>query len=510
MQHKKGVDRRQMFFTSLEEMVPQDSFARIIDLVVDALPLNELGFQHVELNTEGNEPYHPAEMLKLLIYGQRHGIRSANKLSYASGVNTELMWLLNGLQPAARTICYFRTANTAGIKKAHRHFVKMLRDWNLISGELLALDSTKVRGQNSLKNNYNQKKINRHLQYLDEKIETYLDLLCGEKPVKGKKKNEVENKLEDSKQRRVQYEQLAEQVQQSEDGQISTTDPDARAVIKHRNIVEVGYNIQATVEGDHLFVVDVYAGGVTDRADLGPAADRSQRLLEVEKIDLLADAGYHNGADIAYCERKGIRTFIPPGQQHQQKQEGFRKKDFRYDKDRDVYICPDGQELTHELTYKKHNSKRKYRVKRYGTSMCEGCPIRSKCTTSAAGRKIERPNHQAHVDRNNSRVKRYYDFYRLRQQIVEPVFGVWKRQWHFDHVILKGREKVEAETSLAAITWNIMRLMKVKGKKWVEKTLKRVLFIKFLAEIRYSARQYLNQTIITISIRPLQHVSCAA
>ena len=64
MQHKEGIDRSQLFFTSLEEMVPQDSFARVIDLVVDMLPLEDLGFKHSKLNREGNEPYHPRDAKK--------------------------------------------------------------------------------------------------------------------------------------------------------------------------------------------------------------------------------------------------------------------------------------------------------------------------------------------------------------------------------------------------------------------------------------------------------------
>ena len=198
---------------------------------------------------------------------------------------------------------------------------------------------------------------------------------------------------------------------QSGEKQLSLTDGDARGVIRHRNIVEVGYNIQTVVDAKHNMIVDVFAGGVTDRGDLGAAAKRSQDLLGVKKIDLLADKGYHNGADIAYCERKGIRTFIPPSNQHHQKEVGFRKMDFHYDSENDSYICPDGQRLTYELTYKKKNNRRNYRVKRYGTHMCEGCLLRAQCTTSAAGRKIERPNHQPNVERNNARVARYTDFY---------------------------------------------------------------------------------------------------
>jgi hypothetical protein len=265
------------------------------------------------------------------------------------------------------------------------------------------------------------------------------------------------------------------EVKTSKDGQVSTTDPDARAVIKHRNIVEVGYNIQTMVDAKHNIIVDVYAGGVTDRGDLGIAAKRSQDLLGVDKIDLLADKGYHNGADIAYCERKGIRTFIPPSKQHHQKEVGYRKRDFDYDDQRDTYTCPAGEMLHHELTYKKRNNNRNYRVKRYGTKACAGCPLRKNCTTSIHGRKIERANHQRNVERNNTRVSRYPDYYRLRQQIVEPIFGVWKRQWHFDHVMLMTREKVEMEVSLAAMTYNLMRALKIRGIEWLKKLLNKAI-----------------------------------
>jgi len=72
-------------------------------------------------------------------------------------------------------------------------------------------------------------------------------------------------------------------------------------------------------------------------------------------------------------------------------------------------------------------------------------------------------------------MRRYSDYYRLRQQIVEPVFGVLKRQWHFDHLLLQTRKNVETELSIAALTWNMMRLTKLKGIKWLEKAMKKAL-----------------------------------
>ncbi len=154
------------------------------------------------------------------------------------------MWLLRGLRPSPRTICYFRT-DKAAIKEAHRAFVKKLQSWKLISGDVIALDSTKVRGQNSLKNNFNQKKIDRHLEYIDNKIDDYL--LQIKKIKSSKRKKEIVSKIDNLTDRKSKYADIQKKVEQSPDGQVSTSDPDAPAVIKHRNIVEVGYNIQTTV-----------------------------------------------------------------------------------------------------------------------------------------------------------------------------------------------------------------------------------------------------------------------
>ena len=488
MDYKQGKSRNDVYFTCLEQQVELDSWARVVDIFVDAMDMESLGFKNSSLNKQGNEPYHPGDLFKLLIYGQRYGIRSANKLAHQCKVNVEVIWLLRDLRPSPRTICYFRTHNEKAIKNAHKALVKKLKGWNLISGQVLALDSTKVRGQNSLKNNFNQKKINRHLDYIDNKIDEFLQQIKKVKTPKSK--SEINDKINTLRERKEKYLDIEKQVQASPDGQVSTTDPDSRAVIKHRNIVEVGYNVQTTVDWENQMIVDVFAGSVTDRSDLAAAAKRSQDLLNEHKIDLLADAGYHNGADIAYCERRGVRTFIPPGKIHHQKNPGFRKSDFIYDSEKDVYICPDNQELERTLTFKKKNNRRAYRVKRYSTDMCQGCPLRSQCTTSPKGRTIERPAHQEHTDRNNSRVKRYHDFYRLRQQIVEPVFGIWKRQWHFDHLLLKTKKNVETEVTIAAITYNLMRLLSVKGSKWIKERLKTTILFIFRPLMLYNASQY--------------------
>ena len=171
---------------SLEQFVHKESFVRIIDAFVDALDLEDYGFSYYKLNKSGRPPFHPSSMLKLYIYGYENGIRSCRKLEKATTINIEVMWLLKGLRPNFKTIANFRKDNSKAFREVFRSFVSMLKDWNLVDGKHIAIDSFKIRAQNSLKNNHNQRKIDRHLEYIDNKINEYFELLDDEEdPARG-------------------------------------------------------------------------------------------------------------------------------------------------------------------------------------------------------------------------------------------------------------------------------------------------------------------------------------
>lgn len=180
MDHITGQDREQMMLMSLEQFVPKESFVRIIDAFVDALDLEEFGFLYYKLNKAGRPPFHPSTLLKLYIYGYQNGIRSCRKLEKATQINIEVMWLLKGLRPNFKTIAKFRKDNAKAFREVFRSFVTILKDWNLVDGKHIAIDSFKIRAQNSLKNNHNQRKIDRHLDYIDNKINEYFELLDDE------------------------------------------------------------------------------------------------------------------------------------------------------------------------------------------------------------------------------------------------------------------------------------------------------------------------------------------
>ena len=173
MEYQKGQDREQLslYTTCLDDMVPRDNSVRLIDQFVNLLDLREMGFQTIA--TQGRPPYHPGDLLKLFIYGYMNQMRSSRRLEKECARNLEVIWLLKNLKPDHNTIARFRKENPKAIRKVFRQSVALARNFNLIGGQLIAGDSTKLRAQNSKKNNYNKKKVQRHLEYIEHKLEEH-------------------------------------------------------------------------------------------------------------------------------------------------------------------------------------------------------------------------------------------------------------------------------------------------------------------------------------------------
>ncbi|MFK7785532.1 MAG: IS1182 family transposase [Crocinitomicaceae bacterium] len=461
------IDREQITMIALEEMVSENSFARLVDLFVEALPMEELGFTNVQHEKEGRPPYHPKVLLKLYMYGYRHGLRSSGKLHKACLVNVELWWLLKGLKPSQRTICYFRKNNSKAFRAAFRHFVLMLKDWNLIDGETIAIDSFKIRAQNSLKNNFNQRKIDRHVEYIETKINEYhaaLELAENENT-----RTEIEQKIQHQLKKKEVYKSIEKELNENGVAQISRTDTDARAVVLHRNIVNVGYNVQAGCDSKHKLFINAQTGNVNDTNALADMAIEAKELLSLEHMNTLTDKGYTTAEEMARCALNNITTYSSPKESSAGKNDLFNLAIFRYNTLEDSYTCPADKTLTSNGN---QYTKGKTKVMHYKTKECKGCTLRTQCTNAKNGRVIERGIHQKFIEENKKRVEQNPDYYRLRQQVTEHQFGTIKRQWGFTYTLMKGKENVLSEVNLIMMCYNLRRLMSILDKNDLKRRLK--------------------------------------
>lgn len=477
MPHIPSTDRSQVKLISLEEMVLPDSVARAIDAFVNALDLEKLGFD-VRTASTGRYPFHPTVFLKLYLYGYMNRIRSSRKLEAECKRNIELMWLLGELTPAFRVIADFRAQHGQQIRNVFKTLVRFSKGQGLIEGKLLAIDGTKVRAMNSKKNNYNQKKIARHIEYIDTKVNEYLSQLDeqdkSEHDSQGLiSKKEIDTAVKQLKERKKEYKKLSKELEKTGEDQISTSDPDARQMIIRGAITEVAYNLQAAVDEKNNLVVHYEASQNNDRNALHRVALAAKETLEKKTIEVLADKGYHNGGQIDKCTKENIITYVAPSEHIHNvpvPTEDYLIEKFSYNEKKDTYTCPQGETLrTNGNWYNKHRDKYNYQVKHYKTGACMNCVAQADCTMNKHGRLIERSQYQTAVDKNNLRIRKEMGKYKKRQCINEHVFGIIKRQWGFDHTLMKGLKKVDAETGMIFTAYNFRRIINIIG---IEKFIK--------------------------------------
>jgi len=205
-------------------------------------------------------------------------------------------------------------------------------------------------------------------------------------------------------------------------------------------------------------------GDVNDTKALAVMVEKAQNNIETVE-NVLADKGYHSGRELKACEKLEVTTFISPKESSSTKKNpDFAMEGFKYDQKEDTYTCPAREILhTNGKWYNKNlnNGRKSYRVKHYKTKACKACYLRSQCTTNKRGRLIERSEFQQYITRNNNRVNQNPDYYKQRQQIIEHQFGTLKRQWNFDYILTKGKEKVLGEVYLIFTCYNLRRLMSI-------------------------------------------------
>lgn len=477
MKYITGQDRNQipLFASSIEEAIEKDNEVRLIDQFVNSLPLESFGFK-VHFIENGRPAYHPADLLKLFLYGYLNKTRSSRDLEKECYRNIEVMWLLKNLRPDHNTIANFRRDNPQAIKKVFRTTVKIAKHFNLIGGKLLAGDSTKLRAQNSKKNNFNPKKIEQHVAYIDKKLQEYNQVLSTQDSdsISESERTMVQEKVKKHTERKAVYEQMQQQLLESGDTQISTSDPESRQLITRNNITEVAYNVQTTVDAEHNLVIDYKVTNQNDSKAMGGMLRRAKTIIGHSNFIALYDKGYHTGSEFDYADKQNIEVMVAvPDAASHAPDPAFDVEHFVYDKQSDTYTCPAGQTLvTNGSWYNKSRGKSINKIKQYTTKACSGCSLRALCTRNKGGRMIERSEHADLIQANKKRIDTNKDLYRRRQAIVEHPYGIIKRQWGFYYISTKkSMKRASADVGLMFVAFNLRRLINIIGfdglKKWL-------------------------------------------
>ena len=466
----QGADRRQptLLPECLDDYVAEDNPVRVVDVFVDELDLVGLGFEGMTPAATGRPAYHPAMLLKLYVYGYLNKVQSSRRLEREAQRNVELMWLTGRLAPDHKTIADFRRENGPAIQAACARFVVLCRQLGLFGSALVAIDGSKFKAVNTRDKNFTAYKVKRRIEQVAEHIAGYLQDLDTADRHEGEavvaRSGRLIEKIDRLRAQMAMLKVMEAEVEAAPDGQVSLTDPDARAMATSgRGSGIVGYNVQSAVEGEHHLIVahEVIMTG-SDRQQLANMAGQAKDAMGVDALDVLADRGYFSGEEILACEALGATPFVPKTLTSGAKANGrFGKQDFVYLPDQDVYRCPAGSLLPYHMTVvEKGMTLHRY----WDRASCTGCSIKAQCTP-AVERKVTRWEHEAVIDALQARMDLRPRAMRERRSLVEHPFGTIKAWMGHTHFLMKRLPNVKTEISLHILAYNMKRVMAVLGTK---------------------------------------------
>ena len=468
-------DQMAMFPRSIEEYVAQDHPVRAYDAFVEALDFQDLG---IELDPEkvGNAAYDPQTMLKLLVYGYSYGVRSSRKLERETHDNLSFIWLLGGLQPDHKTIAEFRRKNKQALKKVLKQCVRLCIQLNLIAGNALFVDGTRIRANASRSQAHDQAYYENQLTEIESRIDQLLEECeaLDQQEEGSASWVALDKKLVQAQTLKEKVHQVLKAFPEKGRDQLNRTDPDC-ALMRSIQGSHAGYNVQSVVDDQHGLIVQAEA--VSETSDVNQFArqiDQANEQLKRPCESACADAGYADTDELHKIDTQGIKVIVPSQRQALHQEEGpFSKSRFSYDPEQDRYICPEGHGLSYTGT-DQSSGKRHYQITH--RNLCLSCPHYGVCTTAKKGRKITR----LALEEVKERLEAQYqeassqEVYKRRKERVEHPYGHIKRNLKFDAFLLRGSSGVNAETSLLATCFNLIRMMTILGVSGLIQKLRRV------------------------------------
>jgi transposase len=462
MAHVVGQSRYQttLFPEVLDEVVGRDDPVRVIDAFVETLDLAKLGFSKVAAEEMGRPPYAPGDLLKLYIYGYLHRIRASRRLEAETHRNVQVMWLLNRLTPAFKTIADFRKDHARAIVGVCRSFISFCREQSLFGGELLAIDGTKIAAVASRKQVFTPQRIAKMNEAIERKIAEYLaamDEADRQEPAAPRAGANVAAAIEALKAQRAGLQDRAQELAERGLNQLVATEREAR-LMRTPHGHAVAYNAQTAVDAKHkLIVAFELTNQGNDLQQLHPMAVQGKAAVGVDQVSVVADTGYSNGEHGALCERDGITAMVPRAETVNPRGKQYFSRDrFTYEPASDSWRCPAGETLS---LYKTSLTQRK---KEYTTKACGDCPLKPQCTTTER-RVIVRDFYEDARAAMHRRAMADPKWMKRRRETAEHPFGTMKWLMANPRFLVRGLTKAKSELALGVLCYNFKRVITILG-----------------------------------------------
>ena len=500
---------------SLEDLVPEDHFYRRLEARLDLSFVRELV---APLYAEGGRPsVDPVVFFKLQLVMFFEGLRSERELMKVAADRLSLRWYLGyDLQePLPDHSSLTRIRERFGLGVFRRFFERIVEECveaGLVWGEELFIDATKVEANAAVDSLAPRWFVEAYLRELfeeeagehgtkdaeglsdthdarsgDEGPLHFLPTATNEDLLRSNRASEDWISRAGAQDRSFKGGAPRER---TADTRASRTDPDATPMRWSENARRLGYRTNYVVDGGKariILSVLVTPGEVSENRPMLDLLWRTAFRWKIRPHHVTADGTYGTAENIKVVERWGIRAFLVPHEAGG-RVGFFRKSEFAYDAEKDLYTCPAGQILRALGDVEDIRSRGKIATYRARASACAACSLKPRCTTNKNGRSLRRSAKDEYIDivRAYELTEPYRKALRKRKVWIEPLFAEGKL-WHgMGRFRTRTLRKVNAEALMTAAGQNVKRLLTC-GRRGPEKLAQ-------AAALRPPARSQLDPT----------------
>lgn len=454
MMGRQDRDQGQLFYEfSLDEMIPADHLLRRINVFATAV-LADLHHQLKAFYSDiGRPSVDPELMIRMLLVGYCYGIRHERRLCQEVALHLAYRWFckldLDDKVPHHSTFSVNRLGRFRESEILRHIFERVVATCmasGLVKGEGFAVDASVMEANASRYHGKAPDELDwTNAQRQKRAVAEYLAGLEAEaqdqegKDSRGGGSDGTPAAKPDRKPPKV----------------ISPSDPSSAWTAKANKRVQFGYGLNYLIDIEHAVIVDVEptpARTYDEVESTKVMLDRTERRFSLKPKRLAADTAYGTGRFLGWLVGRGIAPHIPVRDASERDDGTFSRSDFRWDKRRGLYICPNNKVLHTTGTVHDGNMLR-YRASKFD---CDACPLKMRCCPNMAARQVPRDIHEDARDmaRRLMGTKRFLKS-RDERKRVEMRFAHLKTHHGFERMRLRGLSGARDEFHLAAIVQNL-------------------------------------------------------
>lgn len=485
----------------IRDIIPTDHICYVINDVVDNIDLSIVEDTYSNgTNVGGASAFSPRMIIKAIFYAYSQGIRSSRLIEKKCREDLVFRYLCAGVYPDHSTINLFRKKHLVNLENLFSQIVILCGQMNMSDFSDISIDGTIFKASASKKNTFNReeiakwrkrmKKILKEANRIDKKenkkygAERGYDQLPARLADPKTRKKEIARLMDKMNRLEMADEKIVEKQEKvknetalvkkgSMHNNHNIVDNDANLMkLKNTKAVRPSYNGQIATSNQIITAYDVTDEAI-DEPSLNVMIEKSKSNTKQDVKTVKADCGYWSKKNMEKLENTEIDAYIPDRRKSFEEKgmrdgtlNKYHRNYFKYNEERDEFICPEGKVLKLKIINRDKNDRDKVVNQRYFCDDCEKCKVKSKCTEAKSKQicvdwKLEEYKKTMRIKLNTKEGKQKY---LERMSDVEPVFGNIKHNQKMENFFCRGKTMVKTEFGLTAIAHNFVKIA-----NWIKK-----------------------------------------